>query len=131
MALRSAGVCAATTIAALGLGAQSAAAETGLSDKVARQIAELQQLKRSYSPAERKLDSRLVVTVRRRAGSQRIPRAAAGARTRDGMTVVDVRARTTGPAILKRLAAVGGRVRSAKRGTIRVRLPLRALEQVA
>lgn len=131
MALKLAGVCTAAAIAVLGLGAQSAAADTGLSDKVARQIAELQKLKRSLSPAERKLDSRLVVTLRRRAGGRRIPRAAAPARVADGMTVVDVRARTTGPDLLKRLQSVGGRVRSAKRGTIRVRLPLRSLERVA
>jgi len=74
-----AGVCTATTIAVLGLGAQRAAADAGLTNKVARQIAELQKLKRSYSPAERKLDSRLVVTVRRRAGGRSPRRTASSA----------------------------------------------------
>jgi subtilisin-like proprotein convertase family protein len=118
MSLRVAGVCAATTIAVLGLGAQSAAADSGdLSNKVARQIAELQKLKLSLSPAERKLDSRLAVRLRRHKAV--------------GTTVVDLRASTTGPDLQKRLQAVGGRVRSAKRGTIRVRLPLRSLKEVA
>ena len=117
MSLRLAGVCTATAIAVLGLGAHSAAADTGLSGKVARQIAELQKLKRSLSPAERKLDSRLAVRLRRH--------------TREGTALVDVRARTTGADLLKRLHAAGGRVRSAKRGIIRVRLPLRSLEDVA
>ena len=117
MSLRLAGVCTAMTVAVLGLGAQSAAADTNLTAKVARQIAELQKLKRSLSPAERKLDSRLAVRLRRH-----------GAR---GTTVVDLRASTTGPDLQKRLHSVGGRVRSAKRGTIRVRLPLRSLKEVA
>jgi subtilisin-like proprotein convertase family protein len=117
MSLRVAGVCAATTIAVIGLGAQSAAADTGLSDKVARQIAELQQLKLSLSPAERKLDSRLAVRLRRHKDR--------------GTVLVDLRARTTGADLQKRLQAVGGRVRSARRGTIRVRLPLDSLKDVA
>jgi subtilisin-like proprotein convertase family protein len=117
MSLRLAGVCAATTIAVLGLGAQSAAADANLTGKVARQIAELQKLKRSLSPAERKLDSRLAVRLRRHPGG--------------GTTLVDLRARTTGADLQKRLQAVGGRVRSARRGTIRVRLPLRSLKEVA
>jgi subtilisin-like proprotein convertase family protein len=117
MSLRVAGVCAATAVAVLGLGTQSASAETNLTDKVARQIAELQKLKRSLSPAERKLDSRLAVRLRRHAAR--------------GTTVVDLRARTTSAGLQKRLQSVGGRVRSAKRGTIRVRLPLRSLKEVA
>ncbi|HEX5621391.1 MAG TPA: S8 family serine peptidase [Solirubrobacteraceae bacterium] len=117
MSLRLAGVCAATAFAVFGLGAQSAAAHTGLSIKVARQIAELQKLKRSLSPAERKLDSRLAVKLRRHGA--------------DGTALVDLRASTTGADLQKRLDAVGGRVRSAKRGTIRVRLPLRSLKEVA
>src|SRR5215211_7182048 len=115
MSLRLAGVCTATAIAVLGLGAQGAAADTNLTDKVARQIAELQKLKRALSPAERKLDSRLAVRLRRHAA--------------EGTALVDLRARTTGADLLKRLHAVGGRVRSAKRGTIRVRLPLRSLKE--
>src|SRR5215212_4061852 len=57
------GTAALAVVVGMGIGAQSAAADTGLSDKVARQIAGLQKLKRSLSPAERKLDSRLVVTL--------------------------------------------------------------------
>jgi hypothetical protein len=73
MSLR-AGAGTAAAIAALGLGAQAAAADTGLTDKVANQIAALQKVKRSLSPAERKLDSRLVMTLRRR----RAPRGSRG-----------------------------------------------------
>ena len=117
MSLRLAGVGVAAA-AILGLGAQSAAADGGgLTNKAARQIAELQQLKRSLSPSERKLDSRLAVRPRRE-------RAA-------GSVLVDLSARTTGADLQKRLQAVGGRVRSAKRGTIRVRLPRRSLKTVA
>ena len=73
MSLRTAGACAAATAAVLGLGTQVAVADTGLSDKVASQIAALQQVKRSLTPIERKLDSRLVVTLRRRAGADADP----------------------------------------------------------
>ena len=116
MSLKLAGTVAAMA-AIIGLGAQSAAADTKLTNKVARQIAELQKLKRSLSPAERKLDSRLAVRLRRQGAA--------------GSVLVDLRARTTGADLQKRLLAVGGQVRSAKRGTIRVRLPRRSLKTVA
>ena len=45
----------------------AAAAQPALNAKAAKQIAALQEIKRSLTPAERKLDSRLVVTLRRRA----------------------------------------------------------------
>jgi hypothetical protein len=131
MSLRMAGAGAAATIAILGLGAHAAVADTGLSDKVASQIAALQQVKRSLSPAERKLDSRLVVTLHRQ-GRTRIPRAVPGARvSTNGTTVVDIRATKAGPDLVKRLARAGARVESASGRTVRARLPLSVVKTVA
>jgi len=105
----------------------------GLSAKAASQIAALQQVKASLSARERKLDSRLLVTLRRREGAARIPRAVTGATVSKGTTVVDVRAATAGADLLKRLRAVGARVRETSRraGVVRARIPVDALEKVA
>jgi subtilisin-like proprotein convertase family protein len=125
------------TAAIIGLSwAAPAAAETaehGLSAKAASQIAALQRLKTSLSAAERKLDSRLLVTLRRREGAARVPRAVVGAPVSKGITEVDVRATTAGAGLEKRLRAVGGRIRETSRrtGVVRVRLPLDALAKVA
>ena len=126
------------TTAILGLWcAAPAAADTpdhGLSEKAASQIAALQRMKASLSPREQKLDSRLLVTLRRREGAAaRIPRAVTGAAVSKGTTVVDVRATTAGADLLKRLRAVGARVREMSRraGVVRARIALDALEKVA
>src|SRR4051794_2403806 len=132
MTLRRAGAGTAATIAVIGLGAQAALADTGLSDRVASQIAALQQVKTSLSPAERKLDSRLVVTLHRQ-GRTRIPRAVPGASvSAKGTTLVDVRtAAKAGPDLVKRLQREGGRVISATGRTVRVRIALRDVRTVA
>ena len=126
------------TTAILGLSwAAPAAAETpddGLSEKAASQIAALQQMKTSLSAGERKLDSRLLVTLRRREGATRIPHAATGAAvSAAGTTVVDVRAASADAGLLKRLRALGARIRevSPRTGVVRARIPLRQLEKVA
>jgi hypothetical protein len=131
MSLIKAGVGAAA-IAVLGLGAQAAAADTGISDKVASQIRALQQVKASLSPAERKLDSRLVVALHRQ-GRTRIPRAVPGARVSGaGTTVVDVdTASKAGPDLVKRLRREGARIVSATGRTVRVRIALGDVKTVA
>ena len=132
MSLSAAGAGVAAAFAVIGLSAQGAVADTGISDKVASQIAALQKVKTSLSPAERKVDSRLVVTLRRRAGATRIPRAVPGAPvSKAGTALVDVRAGKAGPDLLKRLQREGARIVSASGGTVRARIPLSALKTVA
>ena len=87
-----------------------ASAAPGLDEKTAagakRQIAALQELKRSLSPAERKLDSRLAVTLRRRQprGAIAAPgRRPASSVSKSGATEVDVRATAVGGDLLDRL----------------------------
>ena len=65
---RSSRLMAATAILGLSWAAQAAAdtPDQGFSAKAASQIAALQRLKTSLSAGERKLDSRLLVTLRRR-----------------------------------------------------------------
>ena len=132
---RSSRLVAATVILGLSWAAQAAAdaPDQGFSAKAASQIAALQRMKASLSAGERKLDSRLLVTLRRREGAARIPRAAVGAPVSKGTTEVDLQATTAGAGLLKRLRAVGGRVRESSRrtGVIRARIPLAALEKVA
>jgi hypothetical protein len=99
---------------------------------VAAQIAALQKVETSLSPAERKLDSRLAVTLRRRAGATRIPRAVPGARvSRAGTALVDIRAGKAGPDLLKRLERERARIVSGSGRGVRARVPLSALETVA
>src|SRR5262245_37130441 len=110
----------ATTMAIGGLAvaapAAGAAAPTGFSDKAAKQIVALQKIKQSLTPPERKLDSRLVVTLRQRANGSitaGMPRLNTGvAVTKSGGTEVDVQATAVGTDLLARLRAVGAKVRA-------------------
>lgn len=123
-----------TMAAVIGMAASPVAAQAAdLSPKAARQIAALQRLKASQSPAERKLDSRLTVALRQRRG-HRTPSAAPGvAVSKAGTTEVDVRARSVDAGLLERLEAAGARVRyvSEQQASIRARIPLAAAGRVA
>src|SRR4051812_6269786 len=87
-----------TTMAIGGLGvgapAASAAAPAGFSAKATSQIAALQKLKKSLTPTERKLDSRLAVELRQRANpaaTARMPKLDTGVEvTKSGATEVDL-----------------------------------------
>ncbi|MEU4560572.1 S8 family serine peptidase [Actinoplanes sp. NPDC023936] len=122
----------ATTVA-LGSSAASAQAPDDPADRAYAQIAALQQIKKSLTPAERKLDSRLVVELRERAG-----KAAVGARTGVAVTAkstteVEIRADRVDDRLLDRLRAAGAGIRhpSAATGTVLAEAPLAALTTIA
>jgi subtilisin-like proprotein convertase family protein len=123
------------TIAIVGaLCAAPAATASDLDEKAAAQIAALQELKGSLSKAERKLDSRLAVTLRRRAGRSIAPGATTGVEvSKSGTTEVDVRATAVTGALLDRLEAVGAVVEHASRrvDSVRASIPIPALREVA
>jgi subtilisin-like proprotein convertase family protein len=117
--------------------AAPASAADGLSRKAASQIASLQEIKASLTPAERKLDSRLAVLLRQRrdrsvtAGAPKVQTGVAV--TKSGGTEVDIGVDAVDAALLQRLDAVGAHVRhaSTRLRTIRADVPLDALTQVA
>lgn len=107
-----------------------------LPDSVAQQISAIQADKASWSPAQRKIASSLLVTSRMVAGKDAVP----GIRTletgvvveNDGMVAVDIRAQVT-PEVLALVGSLGGEVtRSyAHLKTIKARMPLAKLEALA
>ena len=116
--------------------AAAQAAEPGLSGKAAEQVAALQAVKKDLSPAERKLDSRLSVELRRRAGGKirtAAPQLRTGVKvTAAETTEVDIRARVS-KKLLGQLADAGAKVEYASRrvGSIRASVPMDALERIA
>jgi subtilisin-like proprotein convertase family protein len=128
-------------IAAGGLvlaGAGSAAAAGGtLNARAADQIAALQRIKTSLTPAERKLDSRLAVALRLgSAPSARsaLPRLRTGvAVAKSGLIEVDIRVTSVSQDLLRRLRAVGATVRHASPvvRSIRAGVPEAAISRVA
>jgi subtilisin-like proprotein convertase family protein len=117
------------------LAAGPAAAAAGLTGRAARQLAALQEIKASLSPAERKLDSRIVVALRERRGAvaaQALPELRTGVKAA-GLTAVDVRLRAASGAVLQRLRAAGAQVRAVSRrlASVRASMPLAALARVA
>jgi subtilisin-like proprotein convertase family protein len=103
----------AMAIAGLALSAPAArAADPG------QQIAALQKIKRSLSPAERKLDSRLAVDLRGKPA---------------GRVEVDVRLAKPGTDLVPRLARLGATVHdvSTRLGTLRVTVPASAVRTIA
>ena len=129
----------ATGLAVAGLCLCASAAQAGdeLGAKAKEQIAALQDIKRSLSPAERKLDSRLVVALRERQRSAMmaaVPRLSTGvAVAKGGTTEVDVRATALSGDLLDRLEAAGAEITYASKRleSVRARVPLAALERVA
>lgn len=84
----------------------------------AKQIEALQKIKRSLSPGERKLDSRLAVGLRRKQVS--------------GTTEVDIAVAKPDAELAERLSKVGAMVRNvASTGEIRAAVPAHALREVA
>ena len=129
----------ATGLAVAGLCLCASAAQAGdeLGAKAKEQIAALQDIKRSLSPAERKLDSRLVVALRERqrsAMTAAVPQLSTGVDVaKGGTTEVDVRATTLSGDLLDRLEAAGAEITYASKRleSVRARVPLAALERVA
>ncbi|BCY13966.1 hypothetical protein L3i22_090540 [Actinoplanes sp. L3-i22] len=123
----------------VGIGAQGAGAKgpEDVTDRAYGQIAALQDLKKSLSGAERKLDSRLAVELRQRSGkvaASALPRLGTGVEvTKSGTTRVEVHAAKIGDDLLGRLRKVGAGIRypSAATGTVLVEAPLGALTTIA
>lgn len=109
-------------VLAIGGLAAAAAPAAGAQDP-AEQIAELQAIKRSLSPAERKLDSQLAVELR----------AKPKLRLKSGLVEVDIEATTAGTALVDRLTDLGATVRyaSPRTGDVRAGVPERKLITVA
>ncbi|MBG0564023.1 S8 family serine peptidase [Actinoplanes aureus] len=101
------------------------------------QIAALQQLKKSMTPAERKLDSRLAVELRKRGGkvaASALPKLSTGIEVSpSGTTEVQVHAEKVGDDLLARLREAGAGIRfpSPATGTVLVEAPLAALPTIA
>ncbi|WP_033433387.1 S8 family serine peptidase, partial [Saccharothrix syringae] len=112
-------------------------ASKGVEDTTAAQIAALQEIKRSLSGAESKMDSALVVEQRRRvdAGTfNRLPALQTGVKVGSGNTVlVDIRAHKVSDDLVNAVRAAGGGIRavSAEGGTVRAQLPLAALPRLS
>ncbi|AEV87635.1 Neuroendocrine convertase 1 [Actinoplanes sp. SE50] len=101
------------------------------------QISALQQLKKSMTAAERKLDSRLAVELRQRSGrvaTSELPRVDTRiAVTKGGTTEVEVHADRVDAALLGRLRAAGAGIRypSAKDRSVLVEAPLGVVTTIA
>jgi len=108
-----------------------------ISDAAAAQIAALQAIKASLSPAERKLDSRLAVAVRQKMSGNATaatPKVSTGVvESKSGRTTVDVSVTAVSADLLRRLAGVHATVASVSKraATLRVAAPLTALEAIA
>ena len=101
-----------------------------------RQIDRLLHEKRGRSRVERKLSSRLVLTLKKRRG-HRIARDLPSLRgrvsvDRSGLTLVDIRG-SASDAMARRVEALGGRVvnRIPRFGAMRARVPIDAVDQLA
>jgi subtilisin-like proprotein convertase family protein len=133
---------AACLLAVVGLASPAAAAppkedqQISAKDNAANQIAALQDLKKSQSPAEAKVDTQLVLQQRlktNRVASNSLPLLANGVQTTSaGKVMVDIRA-TVSKDLLKVLAAKGASVKSVstRYGTIRAEVPLTAVNTIA
>ncbi|WP_203723638.1 S8 family serine peptidase [Actinoplanes teichomyceticus] len=123
----------------VGLAAPGASAEAPAdpATRAYEQIAALQQLKKSLTPTERKLDSRLAVELRKRADrvpADALPHLTTGIEvSRSGTTEVEVHADKVGADLLARLRAAGAGIRfpSPAAGTVLVEAPLTALPTIA
>ncbi|MEV0895321.1 S8 family serine peptidase [Actinoplanes sp. NPDC049802] len=131
------------TVAALAIGATvvgvtgTAARAGSPEDRAYAQIAALQELKRSLTGDERKLDSRLAVELRKRdskVATGALPALTTGVEvTASGTVEVEVRAEKAGDDLLGRLRQAGAGIRfpSEKTGTVLIEAPLTAIEEIA
>jgi subtilisin-like proprotein convertase family protein len=133
---------AACLLAVVGLASPAAAApppedqQISAKDNAANQIAALQDLKKSQSPAEAKVDTQLVLQQRlktNRVASNALPLLTNGVETTPaGKVMVDIRA-TVSKDLLKVLETKGASVKSVstRYGTIRAEVPLTAINTIA
>ena len=128
------GLLAAAVLAALPV--ESRAQGEPIRESALRQIQALLAEKATRNDAQRRLDSQLLLELRRRRGhpvARTVPGLSTGIETDpDGTTLVDIRADVTN-ALLSRIQALGGTVfnQHPRYRAIRARLPLESLETLA
>ncbi|MGZ3143988.1 S8 family serine peptidase [Lentzea chajnantorensis] len=112
-------------------------ASKSINDRTAAQIAALQSIKKSLTPAESKVDSALVVEARKRVQvgvTSALPQVQTGvAVSSSSTTVVDVRAKQYSEGLVDAVRAAGGQIRavSPENRTVRAELPLTKLADIA
>ncbi|MFD1149320.1 S8 family serine peptidase [Saccharothrix hoggarensis] len=131
----------AAVLLALGVASPASAdptkASKGVEDRTAAQIAALQDIKKSLTGAESKMDSALVVEGRRRANAgtlSKLPALQTGVKVHSGNTVVvDIRAHEVTDELVGAVRSAGGGIRSVSTEgrTVRAQLPLAALEKLS
>ncbi|MEU5695594.1 S8 family serine peptidase [Actinosynnema sp. NPDC020468] len=117
--------------------ADPAKATKGIDARTAAQIAALQNIKKSLSPTESKVDSALVIEQRRRADVgtfAKLPSLRTGVKVQAGNTVlVDIRSDKVTDGLVGAVRTAGGAIRSVSTegGTVRAQVPLAALNGLA
>ncbi|MBB5804373.1 subtilisin-like proprotein convertase family protein [Saccharothrix ecbatanensis] len=112
-------------------------AAKGIEANTAAQIAALQDIKKSLSGAESKMDSALVVEQRRRVNAgtfKKLPALQTGVKVHSGNTVlVDIRAHKVTDELVDAVLATGGGVRSVSTegATVRAQVPLDSLAKLS
>jgi subtilisin-like proprotein convertase family protein len=112
-------------------------ASKSINDRTAAQIAALQSIKRSLTPAESKVDSALVVESRKRVqvgATSALPQVQTGvAVSPSATTLVDIRAKQYSDDLVNAVRAAGGQIRavSAENRTVRAEVPLTKLADIA
>ncbi|GGR36123.1 hypothetical protein GCM10010168_63170 [Actinoplanes ianthinogenes] len=125
------------TVTALATPAANAQAPADPENRAYAQINALQQLKKSLTPTERKLDSRLAITLRQRASkvsASALPKLSTGVEvSKSGTTKVEIHAGAVGDDLLARLRKAGAGIRfaSPRSGTVVAEAPLGALTEIA
>ena len=108
-----------------------------ITDRTAAQIAALQSIKKSLTPAESKVDSTLVVEARKRTQmgtTSAIPQVQTGvAVTPQSTTLVDIRAKQYSEDLVNAVRAVGGQIRavSSENRTVRAEVPVAKIAEIA
>ncbi|MFD4676771.1 S8 family serine peptidase [Lentzea sp. NPDC058450] len=108
-----------------------------ITDRTAAQIAALQSIKKSLTPAESKVDSALVVEARKRvsaATTSALPQVQTGvAVTPKSTTLVDIRAKQYSEDLVNAVRAAGGQIRavSPEHRTVRAEIPVAKISEIA
>ncbi|MET9231221.1 S8 family serine peptidase [Lentzea sp. NPDC003310] len=112
-------------------------ASKSITDRTAAQIAALQSIKKSLTPAESKVDSALVVEARKRvsaATTSALPQVQTGvAVTPKSTTLVDIRAEKYSEDLVNAVRAAGGQIRavSSEHRTVRAEVPVAKISEIA
>jgi Subtilase family len=115
--------------------AESAFAQTPISEKAIKQIAIMQKEKASRSPTQKKIDSQLLYEMQKSSGklTQEMPELKTGIKPQEnGKVLVDIKAKVSDD-LLQQMKSAGGDViySSAEGSTIRANLPMAQIESLA